>query len=429
MKQLLLIKETFAQFFEKSLKDKFLKKSVLFLFLANSSGTIFGLLSTVILTRLLSVEDYGKYSYVLYIISFFVFLSLPGMATAIMQSAANNFDAVLESGTRLRIKFSTIGSICILGVAWFSLTKTKIDVCIALLAGAVFFPFYISLNSYLYFLNGKRLYGHYFRFCIIENVLSFIVTVLIVILTKSFLATVTGSIAVKTAITGILYIMTIKYFKKESRDDPAAKRIGKHFSAVSFIGALGNNFDKIIIGTFISFSSLAIFNIADMIASQMKMMWLVIANYIFPVISKENGIAARGNLSKRMMIICGILICIAIVAIFFVTIFIPLCFSKKYIQSIFFAQLLIIAFVISAPGAVLSTYFCAQKMIRQMYIVKIFETISYSLSLLLLVPRYKLMGVVWSTIIARGTYSASSLFLMLEKEISHTLFKLVRVKI
>lgn len=406
---------TLFKIFKKGFKNSFLKKSVSYLFFANLSGAIFGFLTVIVLTHVLPVEEYGKYSYILYILLFFNFLSLPGMATAIMQSAANNYDKVLESGIRSRMKFSILGSLCILVIAGFYFLRSQIDIFTGLLFGALLFPFYICLNSYLYFLNGKRLYSKYFKFFLTEDISTFIITILIALLTRNFLITILGNIITKIIINWILYVKTLKFFKKNEFDDPEAKKVGRHLSIISVIGALGNNFDKIIIGTFISLSSLAIFGIADMIANQMKLFWVTIDSYIFPVIAIEEKYVARKRVLQRIATICPILIFIALIGIICVKLFIPLFFTSRYNESIPFAQLLIVAFVISSPGAVLSTYFRAQKMIKKTYVLKIVESISYLIALLFFVPRYAAIGVVWARMTANASYTLTSISLFFSK--------------
>jgi len=386
-------------------------KDVFYLTTSKFSGAFFGFLSTIVLTRVLTTEGYGKYSYVFSLIGFFMFLSLPGMATSIMQAAANDHDKVLQVGTRSRIEFSFLASFCLIVFALFLRFRLSSELFAAVLIAALLFPFYACLSSYLSFINGKKLFSVYMRYSLIEDAFVFVATVLAALLTGSFLCIIIVILFSRIAIDMVLYLRSVRLFKKTDSDDPDALRLGRHYSVIAVMGSIENYLSKILIGTFISFAYLAIFHVANMIADQLKNGLSIMDSYLFPTMAKEGGSLAKGRLFYRVIILTLIFGLVAFLSTVIIQIVIPVFFSEKYVKSIPFARLLILSLVISCPGSVVMIYFRAKKLIKGMYLVKIFKVASFLISLLVLIPEYKVMGIIWATIICDSVYTLAALYL------------------
>ncbi|MDD5449068.1 MAG: glycosyltransferase [Candidatus Omnitrophica bacterium] len=396
----------------KTIRDMF------YLGLAQYSSVFFGFLTTIVLTRILTMDSYGKYNYIFSLLGFFVFLTLPGMTTPIMQAAANGYDKVLETGTKMRIKFSVLGSLCLLLFALFSYSKLKMDMFLLLIIAAVLFPFYICLSSYLYFLNGKRMFKIYFKYSFIEDIFIFAVMASIVAWTRSFWYAVIGILVSKITVDLFLYYRTLKLAKKNDRDYPDAKRLAGHYSVINFVGvAKEGYFEKILIGAYFSFAALAIYRIGEVIADQIKNLWIIIDNYIFPVVTKEEKSVARGKLPRRILTLLAIFIVLGMALIFCVQVLIPIFFTDKYVKSIPIAKLLIVSQIISVPGAAVILHCRAQKMVKEIYVIKSGQIVLYLILLLILIPKHGIMGIVWAIIISNFIYTLIALFLFFGKRV------------
>jgi len=98
-------------------------------------------------------------------------------------------------------------------------------------------------------------------------------------------------------------------------------------------------------------------------------------------------------------IVCGIGIALA-------PYIIPLLYTHKYIDSILYAQILLVAIFLETPGRVLTQLFKSQKKVRELYKLTLFVSLAEIILLTVLVANFGLLGVVLARVIGRASFSA-----------------------
>lgn len=380
------------------------------IFAGQASNAIFGLITAICLTRALTVEEYGQYVYVLQLLGFFAFLAMPGMTTAVLQGAAKGFDEVLVSGTRRRLIFSLAGSIGIFGVVMWRWPVLDDAMRIMLLSAAVAFPAYVCISTYFYYLNGKRRYGMFALYYFLQSGTICLCAVTAALLTHSFVVTTAAAIGGKILADTILYQVTLRRFVTPGAGDyPDALRVGWHLSLVSIIGCVSNNFDKLIVGMYISFEVLALYAIADMIAGQFKIVTFVMDNYLSPVIVNESPAEAKARLLRRCVQYTALTVVLAAAAYAVVTVLLGLLFGSQYAESMVYVGPLLAINILAGPGSVCSVHLRACKKLAEVYLFKFAETAALIIGFLWFVPLFGIWGVIGALALSYVAYTASAL--------------------
>ena len=90
---------------------------------------------------------------------------------------------------------------------------------------------------------------------------------------------------------------------------------------------------------------------------------------------------------------------------------IPLLFTQKYAGSVFFAQILLVAIFLEAPGHVFAQLYKAQQKIRELYKIRVFASVLEIGLLTALIANFGLMGVVIARVIGKASFSAAAWWL------------------
>lgn len=137
---------------------KYYIKNVAYLMFSNVILALLGLLLSVALARLLPKDIYGQYSYIMSIFGLLAFFSLPGMNTAIAQAIARNYERAIIEGSKVRFKWSILGSIIISIIAlYYFISNNNIVIVKCLIVCSLFFPLYYATDViYAYFIGIQK---------------------------------------------------------------------------------------------------------------------------------------------------------------------------------------------------------------------------------------------------------------------------------
>ncbi len=227
----------------------------------------FGLLISVVLTRLLSVSEYGDYRYLFTIFIILSFFSLPSSTNAIIRFVPQGFDWSYISLTNLRIKFSLLGSGFFLCVAIIGIFYEKIDNPFIFLIFAICFPIFNSMDLFEYFLQAKIKFKKLNYLQVLRAFIRLTLTIFICWLTRSAIYTLITFIIVTCIFNLVSYfyikfLFKIKNCKKEFEiDEKKVKSMAINLSLVGLLPMVSTYIDKIAIAKYINTESLAIFTI------------------------------------------------------------------------------------------------------------------------------------------------------------------------
>lgn len=383
---------------------KYYVKNFTYLTFTRAVGMGLGLLLTIAFARLLSKEIYGQYNYIMAIIGILAIFSLPGMGTAITQAVARGYDRTLIMGIKEKFKWSILGSITVLGVGIYYFLDGSILLGKCFMISSLLFPFFENFAVYRAFLSGKMAFDKIAKYQVMTETLSILATFLAIYFTRNLMLILITSLASNALLRGYFFRLTSKDIQSQSNDTEAIS-FGKHMTVAEIPEALRNHYDKLIIGIFLSFPELAIYSIALGFSDLINPFRTIIPALIFPKLSKMDKKTAYSEVRKRWpFIVLGFGI-LAGILITFCPYIIPLLFSQKYIESVLYAQLLLVSMIIAAPVPVINkALFPSQKRVNELYKLRISSSVIAIVLLTLLVLNFGLLGAVIAIILTR-TYN------------------------
>jgi len=368
-----------------------------------------GLGSSIALARLLPKEAYGQYNYVFSIISILAISALPGMGAAIMNATANHHDQVLVKGTKTKLKWSLIGAVvCLLiGFYYYSGGETLLAKCF--FGASLFFPFYASFDSFYPFLNGRKRFDLSSRYRSGYWIGLTLAIILTVYFARNLLWVVIAYLAAATILKSFFLFRTIRRGNLAKSEDKTAITYGKQLTGIQAIGLAALQFDKLIIGLALGYSELAVYSISVMIANLPKLLLASLSATIFPKIAvMDEGIAYTEVKARLpwlvtgMVVICGIgaLLCPYVI---------PWLYSSKYLDSVFYTQLLFIPVVIGTPATMLRRgALQARRKTRELLKLNMVVSIFELAMMVLFTLRFGIPGLIIARGLARALDSAYS---------------------
>lgn len=371
-----------------------------FSYLANAHFIILiiGVFTSAIWARYTSVELYGKYQLMMSFISIVAVFSIPGFSMSAQLSAAKEKHGNLSILFRKRIYFSFISTIVLVLIGfYYQIIKDDEEIAYMLYITSFIYPFY-NLNS----IWGSWLtaIGEYKKLSFIQ-----IIYALIGLISLSISLILIQNIYLVILITfgsiSIANIFIIKYFEKKAINNIVDKPLISYGYKLSFAMIIPSimSFDKLIISEYLTIQDVAIYSIAMLFPSYIKILYNIISRLITPQISSANSInEAWIYLKPKLVKISILFLFIGLIGFFTIEYLIHLLYTVKYSESAIYAKWLWIFIVFGVPVTYLADILRAQQRLSFSYYFEAFNGISKIILLVILLPMFKLWGAVYSTI-------------------------------
>jgi len=373
---------------------KYYIRNYLYLIVAEGVAMVLGLLLSVAFARLLPKELYGHWNYIFSIIGLLAIFTLPGMNTAIIQAVARGHEKVLVEGTKKRFKWSTLGSIGVLGVGIYYFLTGSIELGKAFMVFTLFLPFYENFQTYTAFLSGKKQFDKFAKYRIVTQIVSVLVTVTVIYLSRNLLLILTANLLSFSLLRGYFFRLTARNIQGQS-DDPEAIPFGKRLTALQIPAIIRENYAKIIVGIFLSFQELAIYSIAFVIPQFLEALLSHIVPLTFPKLATMDEKQAYSEVKKRYLYLVLSSAAVSGIFILICPYILPFLYSEKYVDSVLYAQILLIATIFGIPTKFLRAgLFPAQKKVKEMLKLRMATLISEVILLIILISTLGLLGVV-----------------------------------
>lgn len=368
-----------------------------------SSGSAFLLI--YVFTNYATSEIYGQYQYVFSILGVLSLFSLPGVNTAIAQSSARAFDSVLQEGTKLRLKSALIGSAALILVASYFFSRASLDLFMGLMIAAVLFPTYYGLDTFLSFLQGKKKFLPFSLVSSLLFLLPILATIIVVLLNCEFQYVIMIRLGVTSLLNVIFFQFVKARYTKNVRIDKEAMRYGKHTSMIGVLGTIHYNLSSLVVGTFLGFEELAVFSIGNSIRRALQSLIGIYYTQISPKLAvKSDRDAFRTLVQSSKYTIPGLaVLCLFIVLA--LPIAIPLVFTVKYIDSILYAQLLVVGSLLAFPGGQFVVFMASRKKVTQRYKIQLSLMLVEVVAILILTQPFGILGIVLAKLGANIWYS------------------------
>jgi O-antigen/teichoic acid export membrane protein len=334
------------------------------------------------------------------ILGILTIFTLPGMNTAITQAVAKGHDKVLIKGTKEKFKWSFFGSIAILGVGVYYFLTGSILLGKCLMISSLFFPFLRNFQTYSAFLSGKKQFEKVAEYQVIVQIISTLITILVIYFSRNLMLILIANLFSFSLLRCYFFKLTLKSMTNQSNDKETIS-FGKHLTVQNILGMITAWGDKIIIGTLLSFPELAVYSIAKSFSTFVRSLMAPIVGLSLPKLSKMEEKEAYLAVKKKFLhlvlltvVVCGSAIAICPYILTFL-------YSQKYVDSVLYAQLLLVALILGIPISIFNkALFPSQREIGKLYKIRIFHPAIMIMLFIILTPIYGLLGAVLARLIA-----------------------------
>lgn len=357
---------------------------------------IIGIITSAIWARYTTVEVYGKYQLMLSFISIVTVLSIPGFSMSAQLSAAKEKYGNLGILYKKKIYFSFISTIVLVGIGlYYQLFKNDEELAYMLYITSFIYPFYNLSSIWESWLTAI---GEYKKLSIIQ--ISYALVGLVsLIISLIIIENIYLVILITFTTISIANIFIIKYFQNRVINNTKDNELIDYGYKLSWamIIPVVMSFDKLIISEYLTIQDVAIYSIAMLFPSYVKILYSIVKRLITPGISSANTIKeAWVYLKPKLLKISVLFLIIAIIGFFTIEYLIQLLYTDKYNESAIYAKWLWIFIVFGVPVSYLADILRAQKRLK-------FEYISYFIvpfikisSFFILLPKFGLWGMVYA---------------------------------
>ncbi len=368
-------------------------KNSFYLILAHGVSMGFSLLLSIAFARLLTQDLYGQWNYVLSIMGILAIFSLPGMGTAINQAVARGHARVFIEATKVRFKWSVLGSIAIFGVGIYYFLNDLALLGKGLMICALFFPFFENFKGYGAFLSGKKQFGKVAKYDVITQAISVPVTVLIIYLSRNLIPILIAYLLTLSLVRGYFFRLTLRNAKNASHDEGAIP-FGKQMTLTSIPGLISMYGDKIIIGIVLSFPELAVYSIALAASNFVRYLVGPIASLTFPKLSVMDEKEAYAAVRKRYIYVVLAMVVVSGIFVLLYPYLIPFLYTQKYVDAVLYSQILLAGLIFGIPNTILTkALFPSQRKAKEILKFEIVRVVIRTSLLLILTLRLGLIGV------------------------------------
>lgn len=396
--------------------QKYTKTDMVYLAKGGFWLTLGGIISSVLVfllaiafANLLPQETFGIYKYVLSIFSILLIFTLPQMGTAITQATARGYEGAFIPAVKEKIRWGILGAIGCLGLAGYYYFNDNLTLAVCFFIAAIFLPLFDAFNIYGFFLQGRKLFKVSTKYGVIFRLLTTIMTIIVLFLTKNIFLILLAHFFFRILITFIFFKVTLKVFPPTKKRDMSTIPYGRYLSFISIIHLIAEQLDKILIWHFLGPVQVAVYTFGIIPFQQTQGLFKSIGTLAFPKLSQKPLQELKVNLPKKIFQFFLLLVPVVIVFILIIPFFYKI-FFPKYIESIFYSQIAILI-LLFFPGFLLGKAIVAKMKEKEIAISSLSYSVARIILLIILTPLYGIIGAISALLIASALNFALLFFL------------------
>ena len=363
--------------------------------LSYSFHTLMRLVLIVFLARFFDKQFYGEYQFFINALAIAGFFALPGMETAITQSVANGYNSSLIFGTRAKLKWSFLGSVFLLCIAGFFKFIRPEPFWHVFVFAALLFPVFSGFNGVFGYFLGKENFRKSALFGMFAEFVGVLATIL---------ASFTGSlfiIVLAYMVSSTIAVLLVFLFERRKVKpvpvDPGVVAYGRDMTFMNVFNYISPFLDRFVIAFVMGFESLAVYAIAMAIVPHLSYGGRLFSLLLLPKFSRESP-GHAGKIKKLFWWFCLGCVFLVVVLIAVLPWLIPLLFSEKYAESVFFAQIACLYLIFFMPSSIIYSYFQGRKRVRLLYAYNLGLGVLNLVLLGVFIPLLGVMGAIVSKI-------------------------------
>lgn len=341
--------------------------------LSQTASSLLSLLLIIAFANLLPKETYGTYRYILSIAGVLNVLTLTSMNSAVSRSVAGGNEGALRAAVRYQLKWNLLMFAGFFALGGYYLIQGDTLFAWSFFILGLFVPATQAFNTYGAYLDGRR----EFRLASISNIVSVCIYTAGVFATIYFSGEVVWLIAayaLTTFATALyFYRATVRHFKPPLTRSDETISYGRQLTLIRFIDPIASQVDKIILAHFWGPTELAIYSLAMAMPSRAMS---YIKNWVglgFPKFVTKTRAELDTMFYRRIIqgISVGTLFALAyiILAPYLFYYLLP-----KYLESVFYSQILSLSLIFAMPNRYVSLLLVAQKLPRRILVNNVTQT-------------------------------------------------------
>jgi O-antigen/teichoic acid export membrane protein len=377
------------------------------------SASLSSLVLAIVVSRYLPKEIYGEYKYILSAVALLSVFTLNGLGGAVLQSVAHGFDAVLEEGFWINIRWSVLMFAGAFFVSAYYFVLHNYELAFGILLGGCLSPFLTSANLSNSFLSGKKDFARSaLYFDILANFIPVGALIATVLLTKNALALAFIYFASNTLIALYLYRRVLRTYKPQlHKTDSGALTYSKHLSLMGILGGIADNIDQILLFHYVGAAQLAVYNFATAIPDQAKGPLKRFDSMVQARFAARTNADIRSGMRHKILLLV-VFYAVITAAYILVAPFIYKIFFPNYMDSIFYTQVYACSMLVF-PLGIANSYLSVRKKVREQYLVTVASGIFQIVAMAFGVITWGLIGLVIARVVSRFFTSGTSYLLYL----------------
>lgn len=350
-----------------------------------------------VFSRYVSPEIFGKYQFILSIVSLAMIFSLPGMSTALVQTAARGKDGFYKDAFRRSVRMSIVGSgVLVLVGGYYFLSSVELGVSIFTVAVA--FPFVSSFGLWEAYLQGRERFDIAARNASIMALLQALAVCGAAIIFPRYLIAVVLAYAVSIGLANAIYYRASQSTVRNDETEEESVRFGYFMTKMGVLGVLSEQIDKLLVGILLGPSQLAVYAIISFFGLRIKDVVRPFSAMLVPKMATETRLFHEIVKLHWRPLLLGLLSIIAASALFYFLV-VPLnnlVFSETYAEYSRLSQWYVVTVLLSVPLTALGYYIYAK---QNTYAITLSNTVYHVLRIginVLMIWNYGLLGVVFA---------------------------------
>lgn len=346
-------------------------------------------------SHLVDAEVFGKYQFVLSIISLVMIFSLPGMSTALVQTIARGRDGFYADAFRRSVQMSLVGSVALIVIGLYYLFSDR-ALGAALFMVAAVFPFISSFGLWEAYLHGRERFDIAARNASLLAVLQSSAVCGVAVFFPQYLVALVVAYAVSAGLANLVFHRMCQVSVRNDETDQQSVQFGYFMTKMSFLGVLSEQLDKLLVGILLGPSQLAAYTIISFFGLRIKDMVRPFSAMLVPKMANETSLFHKILKLHAKPLLLGSF-GILVFGILFYTLVIPLntmLFSQAYAEYSYLSQWYVVTVLLSAPLTAMGYYIYAK---QNTYAITLSNTVYHVLRIIInvfMIWRYGLLGAV-----------------------------------
>lgn len=316
---------------------------------------------TVAFANLIPKETYGLYRYAISLANLLNIFTLTGMNTAIGQAAAAGNEGVLRTAVKHQLKWNLMMTAAMFGIGSYYFWNANPTMAASLFILGIFVPMTLALNSYAPYLDGKKQFKLNNLFIIGSTVIYVFGMLATLLLVKEVWALILIYSLTTFTANLFFYIKTLRLFNPPETPSKDALAYGWKLTYLRLIGPVVGQIDNIILNHFWGPAQLAVYSLARAMPDKITPVSKRIIGLGMPKLVQKSTEEINKVFYKRVLQGAGLG---AILAAGYILLspFVFKYLMPKYLESVFYSQILAIGFIFVMPMGYIGAAFDSHKM-------------------------------------------------------------------